>query len=132
MILKEITITCEHQMETQGPHKIPPLRYSISIHLLLVRMDQLNNFCTRHILSFVEVYYLEIVIGRLRAASRGFPARPWSLVAGYALKKIRLNQQEGMIKENTATLYYRFLKRTGRPCGAKLDQVISGHSERGQ
>ena len=37
----------------------------------------------------------------------------------------------GMIKKNTATMYsyYRFLKGTGQPCGAKLDQVSSGLGE---
>ena len=32
-----------------------------------------------------------------------------------------------MINKNTATMYicYRLLKRTGQPCGAKLDQVTS-------
>ena len=37
-----------------------------------------------------------------------------------------------MMKKNTATeyiVYYRLLKRTGQPCGAKLDQVTNGLGE---
>ena len=102
-------------------------------------MDYPNNFCIRHILSFVrfvellvvEVHYLEMVLGRLRAAPGGFPvASPrnhgaWALQD--ALKKNLLRLTIGNNKgKHCYIVYNRFLKRTGQPCGAKLDQVTSG------
>ena len=93
-------------------------------------MDQPSNFCIRHILSFVicvellvvEVHHLEIVIGRLRAASRR-DRGAWGLckICPRVEKKLLLGHKYRECQKGKHFYITEFLEPAGQPCGAKLE-----------